>query len=139
MLTDNSYLATKKNIVIEPSAGIKKFVSPNIRPLDVVKLAAKQAVSTFKGQSTYLFYETLKGFNFRTLASLYNLPSQLEYTTFIPGTNMINEGPGIGYIGLLDRNLCQCLSLSISGSIRQKLAFGGPLIRMSTEKKFFTN
>ena len=92
MLTDTAYLDTKKDMVIEPSAGIKKFVSPNIRPLDVVKLAAKQAVSTFKGQSTYLFYETLKGFNFRTLASMYNIPEQLEYTTFLPGTNITKDG-----------------------------------------------
>ena len=92
MLTDTTYLDTKKDMVIEPSAGIKKFVSPNIRPLDVVKLATKQAVSTFKGQSTYLFYETLKGFNFRTLASLYNVPEQLEYTTFLPGTNITKDG-----------------------------------------------
>ena len=92
MLTDTAYLDTKKDMVIEPSAGIKKFVSPNIRPLDVVKLAAKQAVSTFKGQSTYLFYETLKGFNFRTLASMYNVPEQLEYTTFLPGTNITKDG-----------------------------------------------
>ena len=92
MLTDTSYLDTKKNMVIEPSAGIKKFVSPNIRPLDVVKLATKQAVSTFKGESTYLFYETLKGFNFRTLASMYNIPEQLEYTTFVPGTNINKDG-----------------------------------------------
>ena len=92
MLTDTAYLDTKKDMVIEPSAGIKKFVSPNIRPLDVVKLATKQAVSTFKGQSTYLFYETLKGFNFRTLASMYNIPEQLEYTTFLPGTNINKNG-----------------------------------------------
>ena len=92
MLTDAAYLDTKKRMVIEPSAGIKKFVSPNIRPLDVVKLATKQAVSTFKGQPTYLFYETLKGFNFRTLASMYNMPEQLEYTTYVPGTNINKDG-----------------------------------------------
>ena len=91
MLTDTSYLDSKKDIVIEPSAGIKKFVSPNIRTLDVVKLATKQAVSTFKGESTYLFYETLKGFNFRTLASMYNISEQLEYTTNLPGTNIDNK------------------------------------------------
>ena len=92
MLTDTSYLDTKKRMVIEPSAGIKKFVAPNIRPLDVVKLATKQAVSTFKGESTYLFYETLKGFNFRTLASMYNTKELIEYTTFIPGTNIDKNG-----------------------------------------------
>ena len=92
MLTDTAYLDTKKRMVIEPSAGIKKFVAPNIRPLDVVKLATKQAVSTFKGESTYLFYETLKGFNFRTLASMYNTKELIEYTTFIPGTNIDKNG-----------------------------------------------
>ena len=112
MLTDNSYLDTKKHMVIEPSAGIKKFVSPNIRPLDVVKLAAKQAVSTFKGQSTYLFYETLKGFNFRTLASLYNVASQVEYTTYVPGTNIIDAGPGAGYIDIM-KDLLTILNYSI--------------------------
>ena len=92
MLTDPEYLDTKKDIIIEPSAGIKKIVAPNIRPLDVVKMATKQGVSTYKNQSTYLFYENLRGFNFRTLASMYNLPSQIEYTTFVPGTNTNKEG-----------------------------------------------
>ena len=95
MLTDPSYLNTKKDVIIEPSAGVKKFVAPNIRPFDIVKLATKQGVSTFKNQSTYLFYETLRGFNFRTLASLYNLPEQLEYTTFVPGTNVDKKTGGV--------------------------------------------
>ena len=85
MLVD--YLDIKKNITIEPSAGIKKFVAPNIRPLDVVVMGMKQAVAKFKGEPTYLFYETLKGFNFRTLASLYNESSRIQYLTVPPGTN----------------------------------------------------
>ena len=32
-----------------------------------------------------MFYETLKGFNFRTLASLYNEEPFMEYTTFQAG------------------------------------------------------
>ena len=87
MLTDPAYIDSKKKILIEPSVGIKKFVAPNVRPLDIVILAMKQAISEFKGESTYLFYETLKGFNFRTLASHYNDPSQLEYFVVSPGTN----------------------------------------------------
>ena len=87
MLTDPSYIDTKKKIDLEPTAGVKKFVAPNIRPLDIVVLAMKQAVSEYKGEPTYLFYETLKGFNFRTLASLYNNASQLDYIVVAPGTN----------------------------------------------------
>ena len=87
MLTDPAYIDTKKKINIEPTSGVKKFVAPNVRPLDIVILGMKQAVSEFKGESTYLFYETLKGFNFRTLASHYNDASQLEYIIIAPGVN----------------------------------------------------
>ena len=87
MLTDPAYIDTRKRIDLENSAGIKKFVAPNIRPLDVVVMGMKQAVSEFQGEPTYLFYETLKGFNFRTIASLYNNPSQLDYITVAPGSN----------------------------------------------------
>ena len=88
MLTDKKYLNTKKKIDLEPTAGVKKFVTPNVRPLDVIVLGMKQAVAEYKGEPTYLFYETLKGFNFRTLASLYNNAALMEYTTFVPGTNI---------------------------------------------------
>ena len=88
MLVD--YLDTKKKITIEPSTGVKKFVAPNMRPLDIVVLGTKQAISIFKGEPTYLFYENLKGFNFRTLTSLYDQPPLMEYVPFEPGTNVIN-------------------------------------------------
>ena len=92
MLTDSSYIDTKKKIDLESTAGIKKFVAPNIRPLDIVVMGMKQAVSEFKGEPTYLFYETLKGFNFRTLASLYNNAPQLEYIAVVPGSNPVSLG-----------------------------------------------
>ena len=92
MLTDSTYINTKKKIDLEPTAGVKKFVAPNIRPLDIVVLGMKQAVSVFKGEPTYLFYETLKGFNFRTLASLYNTASQLDYISVVAGTNSVSQG-----------------------------------------------
>ena len=92
MLTDKKYLNTKKRIDLEPTTGVKKFIAPNVRPLDIVVLGMKQAVAVYKGEPTYLFYETLKGFNFRTLASLYNNAALMEYTTFVPGTNIIPDG-----------------------------------------------
>ena len=88
MLTDKKYLNTKKRIDLEPTTGVKKFIAPNVRPLDIIVLGMKQAVAVYKGEPTYLFYETLKGFNFRTLASLYNNAALMEYTTFAPGTNV---------------------------------------------------
>ena len=87
MLRDSKYLNTTKNVLIERTAGVKRFVSPNIRPLDVVVLATKQAISQKGGEPTFLFYETFDGFHFRSLASLYNkLPSFL-FKTVQPGAN----------------------------------------------------
>ena len=80
-------IKTKKDIIIEPSSGLKKFIAPNMRPLDIIVLAAKQAISETRNEPTYLFYETLKGFNFRTLGTLYNEPTQMEYTTAIAGAH----------------------------------------------------
>jgi len=91
MLTDKKYLNTKKKIDLEPTAGVKKFVAPNVRPLDIIVMGMKQAVSEFKGEPTYLFYETLKGFNFRTLASLYNNAPQLDYITVVAGSNPVGN------------------------------------------------
>jgi len=91
MLTDPAYIGTKKKIDLEPTAGVKKFVAPNVRPLDIIVLGMKQAVSEFKGEPTYLFYETLKGFNFRTLASLYNNAPRLDYITVATGTNPVGN------------------------------------------------
>ena len=91
IMTDPNILNSKKELNIESSAGIKKYVSPNIRPLDIIVHATKQAVAEFKSEPTYLFYETLKGFNFRTLANLYNEPSQLTYSSMTPGFSY-NDG-----------------------------------------------
>jgi hypothetical protein len=85
-------LQTKKNIFVEKSLGVKKYIAPNIRPLDVVNTARDQSVATFKSSPTYLFYETLKGFNFRTLASLYNEKPFMEYTTFESGALVGKNG-----------------------------------------------
>ncbi len=82
------YLRTKKSVRIENTSGVKKFVAPNVRPLDIIRMAKEQAVSNFKDEPTFLFYETLKGFNFRTLASLYNEKPVLNYNTVVPGSNV---------------------------------------------------
>ena len=39
------YIETKKSIIVEPSSGVKKFVAPSLRPLDLINLATKQAIA----------------------------------------------------------------------------------------------
>ena len=87
MLRDEKYLNTTKNVLIERTAGVKRFVAPNIRPLDVVVLGTKQAIAQTGGEPTFLFYETFDGFHFRSLASIYDeLPSFL-FKTVQHGSN----------------------------------------------------
>ena len=84
-------IKTGKRVIIENSVGAKKLIAPNIRPLDIAVMSARQAVALHKSQPTFLFYESLKGFNFRSLASLYNEPALIEYTPHIAGGN-VNRG-----------------------------------------------
>ena len=97
MLTDKKYLDTSKNILLEKTAGVKRFVSPNIRPLDVVALGTKQAISQEGSEPTFLFYETFSGFHFRSLASMYNDPPSFLFETVKHGTNfpLLNRGRNI--------------------------------------------
>ena len=81
------HIKTKKRITVEPSSGVKKFVAPSLRPLDLINLATKQAIAKYKSEPTYIFYESLKGFNFRTLASHYNKIPLLEYKEQPAGHN----------------------------------------------------
>ncbi len=82
----------KKKMYIEPTAGVKRIVAPNIRPFDVIKMAMKQSISKFYTKSNYLFFETLKGYHFRSLQSLYAQPSSQTYTTFVAGSSVDNGG-----------------------------------------------
>ena len=87
LLRSDQYLNTKKNILVEKTSGVKRFVAPNIRPLDLVVLGTKQAISQRGGEPTFLFYETFDGFHFQSLASLYNEPASFNFTTVQAGTN----------------------------------------------------
>ena len=81
----------KKKVYVEPTSGNKRIVAPNVRPFDIIKMATKEAVSKFFSNSSYLFFETLKGYHFRSIASLYGQPSKQEYTSYIKGTGT-NKG-----------------------------------------------
>ena len=107
-------IKTGKRVVIEDSVGSKKIIAPNMRPLDIAVMSARQAVAVHKAQPTFLFYESLKGFNFRSLTSLYNEPALLEYTTSVAGGVTHNNTRGEN-TGLIDtyRDLSSILDYEI--------------------------
>lgn len=79
-------LESGKNINVEPTADVKKMVAPNVKPLNLIAECARQALSSKFNDPCYVFFETTKGFNFRSLSSLYAQPSLITYEEFIQGT-----------------------------------------------------
>ena len=88
-----NYVDSKKDLYIEPTSGNKKIISPNVRPFDVITLAMKEAISKQGKDPTYLFFETFKGYHFRSLTSMYVQTPIFEFTTRVPGS--FYERPGI--------------------------------------------
>ena len=74
-------LKSKKKLWLEETVGKKKIIAPNISPFDVIRLAMHQAVNESK-EPTFYFWETTKGYHFRTLESMYSAGSQLGSPMF---------------------------------------------------------
>lgn len=81
-------MVTGKKCYIEPTVGVKKIISPNLRPADIIRIAMTESVSEFlEGSiSNYMFFETLKAFHFRSLPSLYAQGYKHNFTTYIDGS-----------------------------------------------------
>ena len=86
-------LESTKDLYIEPSSGIKKIIGPNKHPFDIIDAMAKtESVSEEYLSPTYLFYETMWGFHFRSLESLYTAPTTAYYTTSTQGGLNVQRG-----------------------------------------------
>ena len=70
IVQDKNYLDSRKPIYLEPSATNSKFVIPNLKPFKTIKFLGDMTISQKYSNAGYLFYETTKGFNFRSFESL---------------------------------------------------------------------
>jgi len=70
LLEKTKYLNTTKPIYAEPSATNAKYVIPNLKPYAAIKFLADNTISKKYKNAGYLFYETTRGFNFRSIESL---------------------------------------------------------------------
>jgi hypothetical protein len=83
-------LDSDKELYSEPSADKKKIIAPNVKPLDIIATATKNAVSEKFNQSTYFFWESTSGFNFRTLGDMYDQTPVMSYLSSTAGTRTKN-------------------------------------------------
>ena len=83
-------LGSDKELYSEPSADKKKIIAPNAKPFDIISMATKNAVSEKFNQSTYFFWESTSGFNFRTLGNMYAQTPVMSYLSSTAGTRTKN-------------------------------------------------
>ena len=84
-------LETTKKLFLEDSVNIKKLVIPRMKPFDVINMAKQQAISARDNNASFVFYETRRGFHFRTLESLYEQKPLQDYFVTSPDTSMENR------------------------------------------------
>ena len=93
-------LKSKKHINEEASVGIRNIIGTEESPLKLIQRMVEQSVSEKYGSPSYLFFENLEGFHFRSLESLYDQApmqsfyqsSEGGYSTKLRGfTNVLEE------------------------------------------------
>lgn len=87
VLRNVKYINTKKRLIVEPTAGIRKVICPNDHPLKFVTNLATEAISS-SGNQNFIFFESTKGLQFRSIDSILNSNTIADYS--------------MGDIGLLD-------------------------------------
>ena len=86
-MRDKNYLDSTRKLFVEETANHVKVVFPNMRPLMALVHLCKISNSKQYNQSpTYLFYETTKGFHFRTIDVLASQDPKYDYVENIPNT-----------------------------------------------------
>jgi len=66
IMLDENYLDSKKELTFEPCGNSDKVVIPNLRPFDAINLIANKSLPEKSSGVGYYFYETTKGFHFRS-------------------------------------------------------------------------
>ena len=66
MFLDENYLDSKKTLTFEPCGNSDKFTIANMRPFDAINMIAKKALPEKSKGVGYYFYETTKGYHFRS-------------------------------------------------------------------------
>jgi len=132
-------LESTKDLYIEPSSGIKQIIGPNWHPFDIIEMAKKESVSIEYASPTYLFYETMWGFHFRSLESLYTAPITAYYTTSSQGGLNIQKGGQQDVMGefkkILNYNIDQKPDTLLNSSSG---VYGSTLITHDIFNKTFT-
>ena len=72
ILDDKDYLDSKRTLFYQKTGNQDKIVIPNLRPFKAIEMLAKRALAdqTESSSAGYHFYQTTKGFHFRSFESM---------------------------------------------------------------------
>ena len=76
MFLDEAYLDSRKTLTFEPCGNSDKVVVPNIRPFDAINMIASKSLPEKSSGVGYYFYETTKGFHFRSWDNMISVNGQ---------------------------------------------------------------
>lgn len=80
ILRDTNLINTNKQITMDETSRLRRYVAPNTRPIDFIRTITRESLSKkYGGSPHYFFFENTKGFQFRVLDSLYKEPFQGEF------------------------------------------------------------
>ena len=94
IFTSPNYLNSKKILNVEETSGSHNLVVPNMKPFKAISMIAQRSLSD-RTTPTYVFYETTKGYHFRSLESLYEQSEIGTYTAGI-GDDNANNADAVG-------------------------------------------
>ena len=130
ILRDEKLINTKKDIFIDETSRLRKFVAPNKRPNDFIKSLVRESTSKkYSGSPHYLFYETTKGFNFRVLDSLYQEPFKGKYVA-----SEALEVEGENKRGNLEKDYQRIMSFNFSSTNDTLLSSRGGMLSSKLTK-----
>ena len=67
----STYLQSSRSIYTEPTDGPQRIVIPNYSPYQAIDMLRRRSVSALNKSSMFIYYETQKQFNFRTIEGLF--------------------------------------------------------------------
>ncbi len=122
--------------LIESSSGNKKILAPNCTPFQVINMMKRQAITSHASAPNYMFWESFRGINFRSLDSIYNQPTTWDYHTAPAGSSTIAGRRNI----MFDLGTIEQYSMNFNDSLMDNHTglFGSQLLVHDITKKSFS-
>ena len=108
VIRDPELLNSKKEFYYEETTNLFQMIAPNMRPFDFINSVAKRCLSKeYDFAPTFLFYETVRGYFFRTIDSMMDRKNpRMIFKEVTPNDDIDNVG----------KNLTNILSYEIMNS-----------------------